>query len=226
MSSICAVQSFPGANACVQRHWPFFERAGFDEIISIGTTDEGCWRPPGVKQELIGANLYCVGSHLPSRLLRTFMRLLQTKHEWLCVSEYDVLFLREIPTLPKGLTTHLAGGKPAGCHCNAFFHPPWICDRETAWKIIKNGATIIESGLVDASPDCFLGQVVEAGNIPVHTDILKSYSRNTINQPNWIREAREAIANGAVCIHGVKSSEVLDAITKESACVSSDRSLI
>lgn len=214
---ILGVQSYPKANGAIQRHWPYFERAGCEEIAGIGTTDEKCWFPDGIRHERIGADLYIIGKHLPNRLLRSFEMLLKSKHDWLCLAEYDVLFLREIPKdLPKGLTAHMAGGKPFNCHCNMFLHGPWICDRETASKIVEVGNAILATSEVDPSPDCFLGQIVERGDIPIHTDILKSYSRNTINQWDWIMEARAAISSGAICIHGVKQQEVLDAIVKES----------
>lgn len=216
MSSILGIQSFVGANDAIHRHFPWFEKAGCDEIVGIGTDDGKCWFPAGIRQEQIGANSYINGSHLPVRLLRSFEMLLKTKHDWLVVAEYDVLFFKPLPTdLPKGITAHLAGGKPFNCHCNLFAHGPWIADRETAWNILAVGAKIIESGVVDPSPDCFLGQIIEQGKIPFHSDILKSYSRNTINQWAWIQEARQAIADGAVSIHGIKQKEVLDAIVKE-----------
>jgi len=209
-----AIQTFPRANDALRRHWPNFLKAGADEMLVISTTCGKCWTPDGVLSEMIGADLYITGGHLPSRLLRTFQRLRDTKADWFCVAEYDVLFLKSIPRdLPEGLTAHLAGGKPAGCHCNAFYHGPWCCDRETADTIVQCGYEILASKQFDASPDCFLGQIVEKAQIPVHTDILKSYSRNTIHAP-WDDEALEAVRNGAVCVHGVKTEDVFSKLTQ------------
>lgn len=214
MSLVLAIQSFPGANKTVLRHFPYYEKSGADQIIGIGTSDGKCEWPEGVMVENIGADLYCVGSHLPKRFLRTLEYMLtMTRHETLAVCEYDTLFFREIPKdLPIGLTAHYAGGKPAGCHCNQFWHGVWCMDRVTAVMMVQAGYHLIEEGKVDPSPDCFIGQIVEAAEIPAHKDILKSYSRNTIHGNQWISEARYAIEHGAVCIHGIKSQEVLQEI--------------
>jgi hypothetical protein len=212
-----AIQTFPGGNDALKRHWPNFQLAGAQETIIIGTTDGMCYVPEGIEQTLIGANLYCVSSHLPLRLLRTFQRLLETKSDWCCVAEYDVLFCRPIPRdLPEGLTAHHTGGKPFNSHCNAYYHPPWICDRDTAEVIVRVGYELIAEKTVDPSPDCFLGQITERGKIPVHSDILKSYTQNTIHPPphHWSTEARAAIDAGAVCIHGCKEQATFDALTK------------
>ncbi|MGB7195338.1 MAG: hypothetical protein WBD81_17930 [Collimonas pratensis] len=213
MSLVIGIQSCPSGNGACARHWPYFEKAGADELIGIGTTCGGTIFPLGVRSEMIGANLYITGKHLPRRLIRSFELLLKTKHDWLCVAEYDVIFLREIPKdLPLGVTAHLAGGKPFDCHCNMFLHGPWICDRETAKIVIAIGHEILQTNEVDPSPDCFLGQIIEKGEIPFRGDILKSYSRNTIHPGQWAQEAREARFNGAICVHGVKDAQVLNEI--------------
>lgn len=211
-----AIQTFPGANTTLARHWEHFKRAGADQIIVITTTDGGCVVPENAMCEPIGANIYITGTHLPRRLLRTFQYLVDMmKADWFCVAEYDILFTLPVPRdLPLGLTAHFAGTKPAGCYCNMFLHGPWICDRDTAINIVMNGYELISAGTVDPSPDCFLGQIVERAGIPVHTDLLKSYSRNTIHGETWILEAREAVLRGAVSIHGVKDADVLRRIVE------------
>jgi len=209
------VQTFPGANEVLKRHWGQFLKAGADEIIVATTTDGQCWAPEGATVEMIGANIYIQSYHLPLRLLRCLQRLRDTKCDWFCVAEYDVLFFKNIPRdLPEGVTAHYAGGKPAGCHCNSFWHGPWIMDRETADTVVQVGYELIAAKTVDASPDCFLGQIIDKTGIPVHSDILKSYSRNTIHGEKWTGEARAAVDNGSVCVHGCKTQECFDALTK------------
>lgn len=211
-----AVQTFPKGSDALKRHWPYFQRAGADETIIVGTTCGMCWVPDGIEQAMIGADLYIVGKHLCLRFLRTLQRLLETKSDWFCAAEYDVLFLKSIPRdLPEGLTAHFAGTKPNGCHCNEFWHGPWFMDRATADEVVRIGYEILASNIYDGSPDCFLGQIVEKGQIPTHRDILKSYSRNTIHENHpWIQEARQAITDGAICIHGIKSAEALKQVTQ------------
>lgn len=210
-----ALHTFPAANPVLARHWGHFKNAGADEIVAITTTDGGCQVPDECAQEMIGANLYIQSAHLPLRFLRTLKHLLTTKADWFCVAEYDILFFKPIPRdLPEGLTAHLAGHKMPGHHCAHFYHGPWIMDRKTAETMLKAGYQLIEARTVDASPDCFIGQIVEKAGIPVHTDILKSYSRNTIHGETWTMEAVEAVKNGAIAVHGVKTSDVFDALTK------------
>jgi len=208
------IHTFPDANPTVRRHWPYYEKAGADKIILITTNDGGCEVPPGVTHEMIGPSLYIRGRHLPSRLLRTFEHLISfTKSDWFAVAEYDTLWFKPIPRdLPLGLTSHLAGGKMPGSHCNFFCHNPWIVDRDTACKIVDTGNEILHSGNFDPSPDLFIGHVAEVAGIKVHTDILKSYSRNTIHAP-WDDEALAAIRAGAVCVHGVKTPDVFQKLT-------------
>lgn len=209
---ILAIQSYPSGNEGVARHWEHFKKSGADELIGISTTDGGCVWPENCQQQMIGANLYCAGNHLPIRLLRTFERLLETRHGWLAVCEWDVLFFKPVP-LRAGLTTHLAGHEMPGHYCKHFYHPPWIVDRDTALSIVVAGYELIAAKTVDASPDCFIGQIVDKTGIPVHTD-LGSYSRNTIHGDAWTAEARAAIDAGAPFVHGVKHKEVFDALTK------------
>lgn len=213
MSLCLAVHTFPGANAAVKRHWPYYKNAGADEIILITTTDGKCEPPPdGSSQMMIGANLYCIGAHLPNRLLNTLESLKKTRHDWFAIAEWDVLFFKPIPRdLPKGVTARLTGGKMPGAHANRFFHPPWTMDRETAEIVIKKGREILKTGNFDPSPDLFLGHVCDEAGIPVHTD-TPSYSQNTIHGPEWTRQARQARLDGAAWIHGVKHPEVLESI--------------
>lgn len=217
MSLALAIHTYPGANAGVKRHWPYYENAKADEIILVVTTDGHCEAPPkGISQMMIGANLYCIGAHLPRRLLSTLEALIKkTRHDWFAIAEWDVLFFKPIPRdLPKGVTSHLAGGKMPGAQANFFLHTPWNMDRDTAKTIIAVGNEVLASGKFDPSPDLFIGHVCEKGDIPVHTEILKSYSRNTIHAP-WDEEARQARLDGAVWCHGVKHADVLETIMKD-----------
>lgn len=211
-----AIQTCPSGNDALARHWTYFKNASADRVAVITTTDGRCRVPENATEEMIGADIYCVGKHLCLRLLRTLQYLRESDCGWFCVAEYDIVFFKPIPrNLPEGMTAHFAGTKPQGCHCNQFFHGPWIMDRDTADEVVKVGYEILALNVYDPSPDCFLGQIVEKAKISTHIDILKSYSRNTIHENHpWIQEARAAAANGAVCIHGVKSALALQQITQ------------
>ena len=78
MNLLLVIQSYPGATYAVNRQWPFYLNAGAYEIHGIGTTDNGCIWPDGVKSVLIGDNKYIDGKHLPNRLLDTIEYCLKT----------------------------------------------------------------------------------------------------------------------------------------------------
>ena len=89
-----AIHACPSGNATLQLFWPYFQKAGAQETLVIGTTCGLCWVPEGIEQSMIGADIHIRGNHLPLRLLRTFQRLKETKSDWFCVAEYDILFFK------------------------------------------------------------------------------------------------------------------------------------
>lgn len=212
---ILLVHSYPGANDTVERHYPFWEKCGFDRIIGIGTHGGGCTWPDGMESCLIGRDTYIDGDALPRRLIDT-VHFALTMSDWneAAIIEYDTVTLRPFPIpLPNGFSAHLAGGQPPGMKCHQFFHNPWIAPRNIWSTVLVAGREMLQQGDIEqGSPDCFIGWLAEKYSIPVFVDAFRSYSQNTIHTPEWIAEARRARLDGVHAIHGIKDAQVLKEI--------------
>ena len=215
MKLLLAIQSYTKANPVVARHWPYYLNAGADEIHGIGTTDGGCVWPEGTVSVEIGANRYISGKHLPSRLLDTIQYCLTTDSSHFCIIEYDVLFFSKIPEW-SGIAAHLAGFKLPNSQASFFIHNPWLIDRPTAEILLEVGRQLIAKewphGCVEGSPDCFLAWVCQEANVPVKFDLMKEFSRNSLDLAGSLEDARRARLDGCDIIHGVKSQKELDYI--------------
>lgn len=215
---LMAVHSYPGANPIVARHWQYYHNAGADQIIGIGTEGSGCEWPENIPTASIGVNRYMDGKsdHLCRRFIQTIEECFMNGMEWdhLCIIEYDAIFLKPMPRdLPAGIVAHLAGGTPAGCTCTRFYHCPWIMDRETARRVISCGKQMIaERDIELGSPDCFLGKMIDRFSLPITDCPFPVYSRNSLDIPAHLEEAKQAVKSGAVMIHGVKDAKMLAAL--------------
>lgn len=213
MSLLLAIHSYPSGSGTAKRHWPYFERAGADKIIGVGTVCGYTSWPKGVESVIIGENSYIWEAVLLNRVLDTFEYCLSLPYDRICIAEYDTVFFNPLPHLESGMAAHLAGGKPWGLKCNRFFHNPWLVDRQTAHKVIAGGRTLLdEREWVGGTPDCFLGWLTERFEIPVKTDLWTEFSRNSLDLPGDLDAAREAYRNGVDVIHGVKNQVELDYI--------------
>lgn len=213
---ILAVQSYPGGNDTVARHYPYWAKCGFYEIWGIGTTDGGCRWPDGMKSTVIGRNSYIEGDHLCRRLTETIAFILSLPG-WnsAAIMEYDVVTFSPFPEpTGVGLMAVASGGPTTNNKATYFYHCPWIATRE-GWKELHAACldllrhNEIESG----SPDIFIGWAAQKHNIPILAG-LKRYSQNsiTVNEPNWVHDARRARLDGWHAVHGIKSKAVLDRI--------------
>lgn len=225
---LLAVHSHPGANNAVYRHYPYWQKSGAETIVGIGTIpglirqmddkpDLPCEWPEGMEFVNIGGNSYIDGKHLPQRLLDTLEWFITERNEdHLCIIEWDTVFFKPIPTpYPKGMSSHLAGGKPWNLACNYFIHNPYLFDRETAGKVLHAGKILIAEGeFVGGSPDTFLGLLTERFSIPLTITHWIEFSRNALDNEGDLEKAREAYLSGVHCIHGIKQHHELEFITK------------
>lgn len=213
---LLAIHGYPGANATVVRHWPLYMKAGADEIFGISTLGGGCVWPDFIRSMEIGENRYMDGKsdHLCRRLLDTLEGFLPLEWDRLCIVEYDAVFFHSLPRdLPPGIIAHLSGGTPAGCTCSQFFHCPWIFDRESAKRAIEVGRKMIADGDIQlGSPDCFLGRMQDRSEIRITDCPFPVYSRNSLDIPWQLEEAKQAVKAGAFMIHGVKNEAQLAAL--------------
>lgn len=211
---ILAIQTFPGGSAAVRRHYPYYEAAGADKILGITTEGGGCYWPTP-DQVVIGPDSYVRGAHLCQRLIDTIAACLIFGPKEIIVAEYDTLFFHPIPALPPGLTMNPTGGGGPEFLGKTFYHGPWCMGADTARTVVELGRVMIAQNDIEHGwPDRFIGWLAEKHPVPVHSGVFKNYSRNTLDQPEYLAEARAAIAGGAHAVHGVKTPEQLEAITK------------
>lgn len=212
---VLAIQTYPGANLAAARHFPFYENAGADRIIGITTEDGGCdW--PGREDIEVGPDCYVSGDHLCRRLLETISACLESGADELMVAEYDTLFFRPMPPLfPDGLVMNATGGGGPEFRGLAYYHGPWCMNAVTAQKVVASGRLMLADGDIEHGwPDRFIGRLAERFEIPAVQGFFKNYSRNCLDTPEYIAEARAAIAAGAHAVHGVKTVGQLEALLK------------
>ncbi len=209
---ILLIHTHGSVNDTVARHFPYYLRAGCDRTVGVQTTKGDC-RWPSADSVVIGGDSYVAGNHLPNRLLRTLEYAVNQGATEILVAEYDTVFFKPFPALPAGFSLNVTGGSMAGYRCSRFFHGPWCMDAETAKETIETGDRLLAEGINEGgSPDTFLGYITDLLKLPVHEGVFKNYSRNSLDQPTHLQEARQAYRDGAVCIHGIKLESELSFI--------------
>lgn len=217
MKTALLIQSFPGANATVARHWPFYKLSGLD-LFGVGREGNGCVWPEGVKAvKNIGVDSYINGNNLPSRLVECFRWFyadaIFLEYTHCMVIEYDGIFCVPPPAPPE-VAGHLAGYLMPPMKSLKFFHCPWWLSREAAIKFVAKGDELIAAGDYEhGNPDFFFGYVWQVLDIPV-LPLVGTYSRNTIDGASSLQECRDLFHTKSMWFfHGVKTEMQLNAIT-------------
>lgn len=223
MRTLLVILSYAKANDMVERHWPYFLKADCD-IMGVGREGSGCRFPQErlVWTAFYGKDEYVNGSNLPDYHIRAMSCALSLTHgedqpyTHFILTEPDAITLKPLPLHIGGLMATYCGGKSHGFLGNAFFHGPWYVDRPTAYRFVDGGKAMLHCGLIEQGfPDRFWGLWQELNCVkftplnPSH-----SYSQNRLDRPQYIQEAREAIARGCCYIHGLKLESELQAVTE------------
>lgn len=211
MSLLLAIHSYPGANHRIDAHFPYYEKAGADMIIGIGTEGGLCKWPAGVEHVEIGHDEYINAGHLPKRLIDTMRFMLCLDFDRFCIIEWDCLFFKPLPVL-NGIAAFHAGNRSDGMRTEKYFHTPWCFDIESGTKFLAKADELLPqvSGH-EASPDVFFGWVCQEAVLLVDQPWI-GFTRNTIESAEDAERAREAYRDGAMAIHGIKSRATLDYI--------------
>lgn len=215
MRTILAVMSHPEANELVARHWQYYERAGADVILGVETEGGGCeWPKQCTFRAVIGERGYVNAGRLPKRLVGILDACLTLgPFDQIAVIEADTIFLRQIPKLLPGMTAMLRGPGTPQYKGKSYYHCPWMFTREAAARTFLAGHNLILAGEIERGyTDRFVGWAVEKYGIPVHQ--LPMYSRNELDSIEYLVEAKRAIEDGAISVHGVKTAEQLEYITQ------------
>lgn len=227
MSTLLAIMSYPGGNDALNRHWPYFLRQGADWYYVISTEGDNTEPPQNAVKLNIGRDCYIESAHLPQRMLDAITELLRFPWTVLILAEYDCLFLHRIrvEAIEHGIAAHYAGGQTWNSKAKAFYHPPWVFLREAAMRFVEVGQEAINEGVCgqksrealaapEGSPDVFLGYCAERYDMPIQRDLWQEYSRNSLDIPEHLNEARKAYLDNVDILHGVKRASELAYITQ------------
>lgn len=227
MKTLMGIFSYPGGSDALERHWSYFKRQDA-EIWGIGTTDDLCRWPSEMQDHiLVGINSYIDGEHLPQRMVDTIYTFLDVEWDTLILLEYDTLILNpiDVKELNSPMASHLTGFGTWGSKVDRFYHNPWVFERTVAYDFVTEGQKAIDHGVCgkrnknelarpEGSPDVFFAYVADKMAVAVQDDLWTEYTQNDLKHPERLAGAREAFLNGVDIIHGVKTREELDYITK------------
>lgn len=220
--TLLVIMSHAGANEMVVRLMPHYERSGCD-ILGIGRIGSVWPASPsliGFRNE--GQDCYNDGTSQLVRFLDVLEFVLsradKSPYGQFAIIEWDTLLVREMPMwateIPYGLTGTHAGGRSEGFHTDNFFHCPWLISRRTASDILQYGHRLLRAGLTESGfLDRWLGMLCQIYDIPVGAE-RNAYTKNSLDRPEYIEQARAAIKAGAWAVHGVKSESQLAQLTE------------
>lgn len=210
MKTLLTILSHGKADATLSRHWLYYVTTGCDLLVSSPVDD----------RSNVGIGFACGysehhGRNTVMRYYETFRHVSKLDYDYFIFIEYDCILLGPPKFTPKPgtISTHtFYDNTPKGFRGHHFFHCPWYFDAATLEKFLEEGAKLIARNEFELGfPDRWIGYVCEQGGIGFN-HIRNSYSQNTIDMPYMIQEAREAVANGAWAIHGIKTKEQLEGV--------------
>lgn len=207
------VQTYPGANDAVFRHYPYWKKGGADRIVGL-VTDDGACKWPTEDMFVAGPNRYVDGAHLPNRLVQSLEIGIASGADDIVVIEYDAVFFKPLPKIVRdGIAMLPTGGSKPGYKCRRYFHNPWQMNAETAKQVIAAAKCMIALGEIEnGMPDCFIGRLVDLTDIPTIENAYTRYTQNTIQSPAQLEDARKAYRAGVHAMHGIKTKEQLQFI--------------
>lgn len=124
--------------------------------------------------------------------------------------EADGILLRAIPETATLFGFHgvvFQNGDKA-FRAKTFVHTPWVMDRATMTRVVaamKGISAESEQGF----PDRHIAWACELAGLVVMND-RSLWSSNQIDQPMYLKTAREAVSAGAYALHGVKTERQLE----------------
>jgi hypothetical protein len=225
MKTLIAILAHQEASSTLARHWPYYELAGCD-ILGIGRCDKAVTWPSGkevrslIATTSIGMDGYAGGSNHLDRFIRLLDYFLESsffdRYSDICVIEYDSIFVKLLQEHPGqgALLTTLAGvGDGRDFAACPYFHCPWWLDRSAADHVSEVGKRMLKNKLWERGfLDRWLGLMVELYGIQWAP--APSWSVNAIDSPEWVAQARLAIKEGAVFVHGIKTAQQLRDVTE------------
>lgn len=207
------VFTFAGQQAMLDRHLPTFRNRGAD-IVVVSPCNAPMIVPTDVIGLQIGRSEYC-GEGLTHRIGMALTIISALGYETICCIEGDSIVLGEIPDAdPFAVDCIMFESEDPSFKATHFCHWPWIFSSVTASCIGELFLDSIRSKDIERGfPDRLLGWCCQSAFDLRHIGKL-AYSRNLIDRPQYLEEAKQAVRDGARFIHGIKTKEVFDALIR------------
>ena len=192
---------------------PYWKRSGCDIL---------CSSPLDAKSQLAGVEHCYFGKQLQAsratwwwyqaRVLETMELCLTLDYQGFIFTQYDSICLGPLPLIePLDSIHRLVGGAAAPFASSFFLHPPWCFGWRRLEEFVEAAAhydiETTETGIMDR----WLSLIIEKDCMPF-TKCQWGWSCNSIDTPEYVACARQAIANGCLFVHGVKNKQQLDSI--------------
>lgn len=213
----------------VRRHWKYFKLPGWP-ILGCGTDDGKCEWPepvPRLDTGQMGTKPTPAGSAIFG-LVEQELQL--WKYCWdhpeyssVCVVEADNLFVRKPPQSEfRGYRVTLLPNcaPPRLFKTSYYFSTPRWADRATAGMLFIFGKAMFRRGETEHfMSDRFPALICHRHRIAFEPQPNWSPSVRAVGNKEWTIEARQAILNGAYCLHSVKHQWQLDALKDLLPCL-------
>jgi hypothetical protein len=210
MKTLLTVMAHAEAQDTFDRHRMYWERHGFQVVVMCPIDSVVRTNHPLIT---IGRK-----SHHDAEANRRFKALLadlsKTSYDRFVIHEYDSLCFQDMhPQFnPDGVWSNLFTDDDPKWQGHHFLHPPLVMSREILTRVVETSRSVPD-GVEHGFWDRMLGFICERGSIPMHGYGERGFSKNTI-LPSDIPAAVAARKAGAIMFHGVKSIEVLKALTE------------
>lgn len=147
-----------------------------------------------------------------SRVIDTMKFCLTQDYQGFIFTQYDSICLGPLPLIaPLDSVHRLAGGAAPGFTSSFFLHPPWCFGIKRLEEFVKAASPYNITTTEDGIMDRWLSLIIERDCQPF-TRCEWSWTANSIDTPDLVACARQAISNSCKFVHGVKNKQQLDAI--------------
>lgn len=217
MNATVVIITHPGAQDILNRNWPYLQVCGPPIVVEHDDKPPMMFPSPP-------AEVWRIGTDPGKQTLGTLGRFISVIESFqadgaetdLWIVEADTILLRPPPTVEWICGTLAGHGDPVGpnmtFHGRHYYHCPWGFNVNAIPPFLALSRRMLNSGLFEhCFIDRFLGLYADLCPNAVFHGL--AWSRNTAELQD-VEMIRAMVANGAWAVHGVKTQEVLEAITQ------------
>lgn len=215
MNLLIMVMTHQGVEETIKRHWPFWSanaQAHDGKVMFTCPVDSPISEAPGEILKI--GNKGHFGPTSIKRFHEIHETMLRFPADWYMLCEYDSLCLS--PQLPNvwhtpgfWATICIEPTAPIGFVAKYFFATPMMFSRDGLTQIV-NAMDRLSPSAQGGFFDRWLGLLLLQEKIPWHGYQPPGYTENTIGKEAWGHSrALEAVKNGTVMVHGIKTPETL-----------------